>query len=132
MQQSTVTMVDCVVRDNKGPGLDASNQARVVMERCKVEDNVGGVWLWDEASCDVRASVVAGGASHAVLCDVETSPRFGSGSRIEGVVEASSDARAMIVPPDGSVDLIHPDKPTSLPPEDGCFKFEYDMFTRKQ
>ena len=84
MQQATVTLVDCVIRDNKGPGLDASDRARLVLERCKVETNVGGLWLWDEASCDVRASVVSGGHSHAVLCDQNTAPRFGLGSRIEG------------------------------------------------
>lgn len=92
----------------------------------------GGLWLWDRASCDVRASTVSGGRSHAVLCDVDTAPRFGSGSRVEGVVEASETCRERIAPPDGSVEVIHPAVPTTLPPEEGCFKFEYDMFTRKQ
>ena len=62
MGDSAVTMVDCVVRDNKGPGLDASDRARLVLERCRVEGNVGGVWLWDEASCDVRRCNVSGRA----------------------------------------------------------------------
>ena len=131
MGRATATLVDCVVRDNKGPGVDVSDRARLVMERCKIGCNVGGVWLWDEASCDVIASDVSGGASHAVLCDVNTSPRFGgNGTRIEGVIEASDECRMMITAP--PVTVIHPAVPTRLPPIEGCFKFEYDMFTRKQ
>lgn len=133
MQRSCVTMTDCVVRDNKGPGVDVSDTARVALVRCKVSDNVGGVWLWDESSADVTETVVSGGKSHAVLCDADATPRFGGNSRVEGVVEASEAARVMVAPGlDNTVELAHPDVPTSLPAEDGCFKYEYDMFTRKQ
>jgi hypothetical protein len=48
------------------------------------------------------------------------------------VVEASDQCRAQIVPQNGSVTVIHPAVPTQLPLETGCFKFEYDMFTRRQ
>ena len=133
MDDACVSLAECVIVDNRGPGIDVSDRAKVVAERCRVRGNVGGVWLWDDAACDVRGGIVQGGTSHAVLCDERTAPAFRDGARGEGVVDATEDARPLVAPGvDGTTTLVHPDAPTALPPESGCFKFEHDMFDRKQ
>ena len=133
MDDANVALVECVIVDNRGPGIDVSDRARVVAERCRVRDNVGGVWLWDDAACDVRGGIVQGGSSHAVLCDERTAPAFSDGARVEGVADTTEDARPLVAPGvDGTATIEHPETPTALPPETGCFKFEHDVFDRKQ
>jgi hypothetical protein len=99
-----------------------------------VEDNVGGVWAWDAATLDLDGCDVNGGKSHAVLCDGDQAVvRCANGCVTSGVVFASDEVRALVEPgADGSCAVEHPEHPTDLPPEIGCFKFEYDQFQRKQ
>lgn len=42
------------VIDNKGSGIDISDSALVTMNHCQVQDNVGGVWLWQQARIKVQ------------------------------------------------------------------------------
>eukprot|EP00959_Pyramimonas_sp_CCMP1952_P176494 3688673-Pyramimonas_sp.AAC.2 len=44
--QAHVELVDCHVRDNKGPGIDICDKATVEMTGCFVKGNVGGVFAW--------------------------------------------------------------------------------------
>ena len=131
---ATLDLVDCVVRDNGGPGVDASDGSSVSLVRTRVEDNVGGVWAWDAATLDLDGCDVNGGKSHAVLCDGDQAVvRCANGCVTSGVVFASDEVRALVEPgADGSCAVEHPEHPTDLPPEIGCFKFEYDQFQRKQ
>ena len=131
---ATLDLVDCVVRDNGGPGVDASDGSSVSLVRTRVEDNVGGVWAWDAATLDLDGCDVNGGKSHAVLCDGDQAVvRCANGCVTSGVVFASDEVRSLVEPgADGSCAVEHPEHPTDLPPEIGCFKFEYDQFQRKQ
>ena len=123
-------MSKCVVQDNKGPGVDVSNTAKVVVNDCDIDANVGGLWLWDQSCAHVTASSVNGGKSHAVLVDVNARANCRR-TKIVGVVHAS-ETGARGVRGEGTV-VETLETPTSLPPEaKGAFKHDPCGFSRKQ
>jgi hypothetical protein len=69
------------------------------------------------------------GLSHAIVADGDAALRMKS-CTVHGVVQATDAAWQGIR--NGTNQLVEPDEPTQLPPEEGCFKFEADRFTRKQ
>ena len=130
---SSVDLRDCVLRDNGGPGLDVSGCARASLARCAVAGNVGGVFAWDDGEVEMARADVRGGKSHAVLVDENAACVCHDRTRVRGVVHANDTTRETIAPgADGSCVVEHPATPTDLPPETGCFKFEHDLYLRKQ
>jgi len=53
LHSSHVLLASCSVSDNKGPGLDISGSATLKLEACRVDRNVGGVWVWQQARTQV-------------------------------------------------------------------------------
>lgn len=133
MNQAVVTMTSCHVRDNKAPGFEATHEGAFILDRCHVHENVGGIWLWENGRCDVRGTVIIEHKAPAILCDpgANTQPKFSRGTIIHGFVMAN-DADLDKLTPERGVAWQKPEAAPSLPGEDGAFKFEYNMFTRKQ
>lgn len=133
MGNASVDLTDCVLRNNRGPGLDVSGTARASLTRCVVSENVGGVFAWDFGYCEMERARVEGGASHALLIDTNASCACFDRTRVRGVVHAEDKTRGRVAPgDDGTCAVEHPEVPTDLPPETGCFKFEHDQYLRKQ
>jgi parallel beta-helix repeat protein len=129
-----INLTSCVVHKNCGPGVDVTNNAFVSMKNTQITNNVGGVWSWDQSSFELENCVVDGGKSHAILADENCTNCFcTSGTTIKGVCHASENVRQQIAPGlDNTCVVEHPAQPTDLPHENGCFKFEHDMYTRRQ
>ena len=133
MNRAVMTLTKCHIRDNRAPACEATHEGKFILDRCHVHENVGGIWLWEKGTCDVRATVVIEKTAPAVLCDpgADTEPKFGRGTIIHGFVMANDEALAKLTPARG-VQWQKPEAAPSLPGEVGAFKFEYNMFTRKQ
>lgn len=133
MNRAVMTLTNCHVRDNRAPACEATHEGKFILDRCHVHENVGGIWLWEKGTCDVRATVVIEKTAPAVLCDpgADTKPKFGRGTIIHGFVMANDEALKKLTPARG-VQWQKPEAAPSLPGEVGAFKFEYNMFTRKQ
>lgn len=73
----------CLVVSNQGPGIDASDNARVTIRHSTVSDNAGGLWLWDSACSEVNTSTVAGGSTYALLLDGDSGVALKGANRLE-------------------------------------------------
>jgi hypothetical protein len=132
MDRAGITLQGCTLSGNKGPGVDASGAAHVAMTDCVAEHNAGGVFLWDDASADMQRCSIAGGPHHALLADARTRTRASACTITGDVMAMSDDAAAGVLGGGGDNTRLPAAAPATLPPEEGCFKFEADRFTRKQ
>ena len=114
-------------------GIDVSDRARASsLNGCRVFGNVGGgVAVGRRAStCEAESSK----EGHRTPCSATNEPHPRSATaRAWRASWTPRRTRPLVAPGvDGTTTLEHPDAPTALPPESGCFKFEHDVFDRKQ
>jgi hypothetical protein len=69
MDTAHLTINSSLLQNCKGPGVDLSGSAAASINGSKIEQCVGGVWLWDAASAVIRGATLGGGPSHAILAD---------------------------------------------------------------
>jgi hypothetical protein len=119
----------CTIEGNKGPGLDASQKGKLLLDKCRIKQNVGGVWLWDATKSVMSQCTIEGGTSHSILAQGECLPSISS-SIIEGMIQATDDAWEGICKESNK--FIEPLKSVELPSEEGPFQFEPIWYQRKQ
>ena len=119
-----------MIERNKGPGVDVSQEAKVVASECEIEGNVGGLWVWENGRAQFSSCRIEGGKSHAVLVDVDADAHCRE-CEIVGVIHASERGTERAR---GRGTVVKPlETPTSLPRElAGPFKFDPCPYTRKQ
>lgn len=81
-------LIDCHIRDNKGPGIDISDGGAVTMRNCWVKNNCGGVFMWDESRASLFNVRINGGLSHAILADGDAVVRM-KNCKVQGVIQAT-------------------------------------------
>lgn len=129
MGSSKVSLLDCLIKENKGPGVDCSDESKVRVERCQITENVGGCWAWDSASVNIEDCVASGGSSHVFLVDGDAKFAVNS-SRICGTIHACDKVwqEGLL---SGKNEFQDPPKPTDFPIESGAFKFEPSLYERR-
>jgi hypothetical protein len=135
MDAARVQLSRCRLTSNAGPGVDVSSRARVACVECHVMGNKGGLFLWDAATAELERCHLDGGAHHAVLADGDATCAATS-CVVTGDVAASRQEGIMpSLTPSGLQqhgNTLRRGVAAAVPPEEGCFKFEADRFTRKQ
>lgn len=134
MDGARVRLSRCRLTSNAGPGVDVSAHARVDCLECHVTGNKGGLFLWDAASAVLQKCNLDGGPHHAVLADGDTSCEA-TACVVTGDVTATRPEGIGSLTPSGLQqhgNTLRRGTPATVPPEEGCFKFEADRFTRKQ
>ena len=61
MDHAHVELIDCHIRDNKGPGVDLSDSGSVTLRNCYVKNNNGGLFLWDDSRASLFGVRINGG-----------------------------------------------------------------------
>ena len=133
MDASHLSLSDCVITSNKGPALDISGTAHAIVRGGEVANNAGGMFLWDTATARLEGARLSGGQHHALLVGDDGARAVALGCTIEGEVMATlaSSLRLEQPPPQTNV-MKRGKQAATLPPEEGCFKFEADRYLRKQ
>ncbi|GHP04260.1 hypothetical protein PPROV_000301400 [Pycnococcus provasolii] len=131
MDEADVTLVETQVHDNRGPGVDVSGAGRVVCrDGSLIKGNIGGLWMWEEATAHCDGLKLNGGESHAMLVDGNARARVRR-SVIEGIIQCTDELAMNGIEHGSNTRLaVHP--ATELPGEMGAFAFHPDVYTRKQ
>lgn len=67
MSNAKLSLLESRIIDNKGPGVDCSEQGFAALSRCEIANNTGGCWSWDSSTIVAHACKLAGGTSHIIL-----------------------------------------------------------------
>ena len=134
MDAARVRLSRCRLTSNAGPGVDVSSQAQVACVECHVMGNKGGLFLWDAATAVLERCHLDGGPHHAVLADGDATCGA-TACVVTGDVTASRPEGIACLTSSGLQqhgNTLLRGAAAAVPPEEGCFKFEADRFTRKQ
>ncbi|DBB01102.1 hypothetical protein WJX77_003106 [Trebouxia sp. C0004] len=69
MSSSSITLNNCCLQSSEGPAIDMTGTSVLHMCNGSVQDCIGGVWLWEQSSCDLDRLNLHGGASYAISID---------------------------------------------------------------
>ncbi|RMZ53297.1 hypothetical protein APUTEX25_004785 [Auxenochlorella protothecoides] len=129
MDSALLTCSQTVVTGCKGPGVDLSDRASATLVGGAVQENVGGVWLWDQARAQLSGVRLEGGPSHAVMVFEEGAELVAEDCAICGTLHGPEGV-LQAIPATNTV--APPGRHTGWPLEDGPFQFVPNRFTRKQ
>jgi Right handed beta helix region len=146
MDNAIVSLLACTIQGNEGPGVDCSGQGKAEIRGGEISKNDGGgIFLWDASIATVDGARLDGGRCPVILID-EKGRINATSCVIKGKIHASEEAWQGIFKGgtksggtssrDGENilknKLVEAVGWTSLPEEEGPFRFVPNKYTRKQ